>query len=72
MNTDDDNASDRYRQQAELVMRMAAKAETAAEHEVYRQIAEGWSKLAAEAQRSEREDLPRAAAEPRSFRHQAD
>lgn len=49
-------------------MRLAAKAESRAEKEVYLQIAEGWRKLAAEALRNERQDIPRAAREPRSFR----
>lgn len=68
MSLDDSSSSDRYRQQAEVVMRLAAKAESRAEKEVYLQIAEGWRKLAAEALRNERQDLPRAAREPRSFR----
>jgi hypothetical protein len=55
--------------QAEVVMRLAAKAGSAAEKDVYLQIAEGWRKLAAEALRNERQDLPRAAPEARSFRH---
>lgn len=50
-------------------MRLAAKAGSAAEKDVYLQIAEGWRKLAAEALRNERQDLPRAAPEARSFRH---
>jgi len=48
-------------------MRLAAKADSPAEKEVYLQIAEGWRKLAAEALRNERQDLPRAAKERRSF-----
>ena len=55
--------------QAEVVLRLAAKAGSPAEKDVYLQIAEGWRKLAAEALRNERQDLPRAAKEPRSFRH---
>jgi hypothetical protein len=51
--------------QAEVVMRLAAKADSPAEKEVYLSIAEGWRKLAAEALRNERQDLPR---ERRSFR----
>lgn len=72
MSAQDESSSDRYRMQAEVVMRLAAKAESPAEKEVYLQIAEGWRKLAAEALRNERQDLPRAASEPRSFRHDAD
>jgi len=55
--------------QAEVVMRLAAKAESSAEKEVYLSIAEGWRKLAAEALRNERQDV---APEQRSFRHEAD
>ena len=72
MNTDNYSPSDRYRQQAEVVMRMAGKAGSPPEREVYLQIAEGWRKLAAEALRNERQDLPLPPAEARSFRHQAD
>ena len=50
-------------------MRLAAKAGSPAEKEVYLQIADGWRKLAAEALRNERQDTP---AEPRSFRHEPD
>jgi hypothetical protein len=60
------SSSDRYRMQAEVVMRLAAKAESAAEKEVYLSIADGWRKLAAEALRNERQDIP---PEKRSFRH---
>lgn len=67
MSLEDFSSSDRYRQQAEVVMRLAAKADSPAEKEVYLQIAEGWRKLAAEALRNERQDLPRAANERRSF-----
>lgn len=49
-------------------MRLAAKAESPAEQEVYRSIAEGWRKLAAEALRHERQDV---AGERRSFRRQS-
>jgi hypothetical protein len=63
------SASDRYRMQAEVVMRLAAKADSPAEKEVYLQIAEGWRKLAAEALRNERQDVP---PERRSFRHDGD
>jgi hypothetical protein len=64
--------SDRYRRQAEVVMRLAAKADSEMEKEVYLQIAEGWRKLALEALRNERQDVPRAAEEPRTFRHERD
>ena len=70
MTFQDSSTSDRYRQQAEVVMRLAAKADSKAEQEVYLQIAEGWRKLAAEALRHELQDAPRAAAERRSFRHE--
>lgn len=59
--------SDRYRMQAEVVMRLAAKAGSPAEKDVYLSIAEGWRKLAAEALRNERQDVPR---ETRTFRHE--
>lgn len=59
------NSSDRYRMQAEVVMRLAAKAESTMEQELYLSIAEGWRKLAAEALRNERQDVP---AETRTFR----
>ena len=54
--------SERYLAQAEVVARMAARAESDAERSVYLTIAEGWRKLAAEVQRNER---PR---EGRSFK----
>jgi hypothetical protein len=60
------SSSDRYRMQAEVVMRLAAKAESAAEKEVYLSIANGWRRLAAEALRNERQDIP---PETRTFRH---
>lgn len=69
MSTQSFSSSDRYRLQAEVVMRLAAKAESAAEKDVYLSIAEGWRKLAAEALRNERQDV---AAEPRSFRREPD
>lgn len=50
-------------------MRLAAKADSPAEKDVYLSIAEGWRKLAAEALRNERQDLAPAAKERRSFRH---
>ena len=46
--------SERYAEQAEAVIRLASKAESRAEREVYLNIAEGWRKLAAEAIRNER------------------
>jgi hypothetical protein len=61
---DNQSSSDRYRMQAEVVMRLAAKAGSSAEKDVYLQIAEGWRKLAAEALRNERQDLPRRPGEP--------
>ena len=67
-----ESASDRYRMQAEVVMRLAAKAGSPAEKEVYLQIADGWRKLAAEALRNERQDTPTPPAETRSFRHDPD
>lgn len=53
-----------------MVMRLAAKAGSPAEKEVYLSIADGWRKLALEALRNERQDLPEAAHEKRSFRHE--
>lgn len=49
-------------------MRLAAKAGSPAEKDVYIQIADGWRKLAAEALRNERQELPVPPAETRSFR----
>ena len=69
MNPGDLSSSDRYRMQAEVVMRLAAKAESQAEKEVYLSIADGWRRLAAEALRNERQDRP---PEPRSFRQGSD
>jgi len=66
------SASDRYRRQAEVVMRLAAKAASPAEKEVYLSIADGWRKLASEALRHEKQDAPRVAEERRSFRNDAD
>lgn len=60
--------SERYLAQAEQVARLAAKAESAAEKDVYLSIAEGWRKLAAEAFRNEGHDEVRAPREHRSFR----
>jgi hypothetical protein len=58
--------SERYLVQAETVMRMAARAESAAEKAVYLSIADGWRKLAAEVQRNEPRDTPPR--ETRSFK----
>jgi hypothetical protein len=55
--------SERYEAQAEAVVRMAARAGSEAEREVYLNIADGWRRLAAEVARNEE----RAPAEPRSF-----
>ncbi|WP_296600596.1 hypothetical protein [Phenylobacterium sp.] len=46
-------------------MRLAAKADSPAEKEVYLQIAEGWRRLAAEALRNQLQAVP---SERRSFR----
>jgi hypothetical protein len=59
--------SERYLVQAETVMRMAARAESAAEKAVYLSIADGWRKLAAEVQRNEPRDLE-PTREARSFK----
>ncbi|MGA0605329.1 hypothetical protein ACO2Q0_04950 [Phenylobacterium sp. VNQ135] len=48
--------SKRYEEQAEAVSRLAARAASEAEREVYLNIADGWRKLAAEAIRNERHD----------------
>lgn len=48
--------SERYLAQADAVARLAVRAESPAEKEVYLNIAEGWRKLAAEAMRNERQD----------------
>jgi hypothetical protein len=60
--------SERYLAQAETVMRMAARADSPAEKDVYVSIAEGWRKLAAEAARHERQESGRVAPERRSFK----
>jgi hypothetical protein len=57
--------SERYEAQAQVVLRMAARAGNAAEKEVYLNIADGWRRLAAEAVRNERRVDP----EERSFSH---
>ena len=59
--------SERYEAQAETVARMAARAHSEAEKQVYINIAEGWRKLAAEAARNERQSGGRALGEQRSF-----
>jgi hypothetical protein len=46
--------SERYEAQAQTVLRMAARADSSAEQQLYLNIAEGWTRLAAEAARSER------------------
>jgi hypothetical protein len=53
-----------YLEQAEMVMRLAAKAQSQAEKDVYISIAEGWRRLAAEADRN----AGHVDEEPRSFR----
>jgi hypothetical protein len=45
--------SERYLAQAEAVLRMAAKAASPAEKDVYLNIAAGWRQLATEAKRHE-------------------
>jgi hypothetical protein len=45
--------SERYLAQAETVTRMAARADSHAERDVYLSIADGWRKLAAEVARNE-------------------
>jgi len=57
--------SKRYEAQAQLLLKMAMKAESAAEKDIYLNIAEGWRKLAAEAARNERRSRP---PEERSFK----
>ena len=54
--------SERYLAQAEVVMRLAARADSPAEKEVYLSIAEGWRRLATEVLRHE------VAPEDRSFK----
>ena len=60
--------SERYLTQVETVLRMAARAGSPAEKDVYLSIADGWRKLAAEAARHERQDGRRVAPETRSFK----
>lgn len=52
--------SGRYRDQAESMRRLAAKAASAAEKDVYLSIAEGWRRLADEADRQRRPPEPRS------------
>ncbi len=56
--------STRYFDQSEAIRRLAVKAESDAERQVYDTIAQGWRRLGEEARRNEL----RAALEPRSFR----
>ncbi|MBS0362497.1 MAG: hypothetical protein JSR98_14055 [Proteobacteria bacterium] len=63
--------SERYESQAREVLRMAARAKSLAEKEVYASIAEGWKKLAAEAARNEARG-ERRPDEPRSFETRGD
>jgi hypothetical protein len=62
--------SERYEAQAEAVVRMAARAGSDAEKEVYLNIADGWRRLAAEAARNEERAGGNVAPEPRSFSRQ--
>jgi len=57
--------SEPYQAQAETVLRMAARANSPAEQQVYQRIADGWKRLAAEAARNEQRDV--RPFEPRSF-----
>jgi hypothetical protein len=57
--------SERYKALAESVLRLAARAISPAESQVYRSIADGWKRLATEAARNEGRDV--RLAEPRSF-----
>jgi hypothetical protein len=57
--------SERYEAQARTLLKMAAKAGSAAEKQVYLDIADGWTRLAAEARRNE--DRPTRPPEERSF-----
>jgi hypothetical protein len=63
--------SERYLAQAEQVARLAAKAQSAAEKDVYLNIAEGWRKLAGEAFRNEQQEERHVPQEVRSFRPSA-
>ena len=55
--------SERYEAQAQAVLRMAVRAGSPAEKDVYLSIADGWRRLAAEAARNEHRIDP----EERSF-----
>jgi hypothetical protein len=55
--------SERYEAQAQTVLRMAGRAGSPAEKQVYLNIADGWRRLAAEAARNE----DRVGPEQRSF-----
>jgi len=59
--------SERYEAQAEAVVRMAARAGSDAEKEVYLNIADGWRRLAAVVARNEERAEGNVAPEPRSF-----
>jgi hypothetical protein len=59
--------SQRYEAQAQLVLRMAARAESTAERQVFLNIADGWKKLAEEAARNERRRGEVRPPETRSF-----
>ena len=50
-----------------MVMRMAARAESRAERQVFLNIADGWKKLAEEAARNERQSQGVRPPEERSF-----
>jgi hypothetical protein len=60
--------SERYMAQADSVARLATRADSATEQQVYRSIAEGWRKLAEEASRHEPQQDSRVRGEERSFR----
>jgi hypothetical protein len=59
--------SQRYEAQAQLVLRMAARAESPAERQVFLNIADGWKRLAEEAARNERQSEAGRPPETRSF-----
>ena len=60
--------SKRYEAQAEEVLRMARRAASPAEKQVYLDIAEGWRKLALEAARHEDQEASARPPQVRSFR----
>ena len=64
--------SKRYAAQAELVLRMAAGAASAAERQVFLNIADGWKRLAEEAARNERRRETDRPPEPRTWEPQED